>query len=448
MAVDPRGARCAVLLLGVVLASCGGSAVTPSNPPRSAASVQPSAPAASQTPRGSPMAEGGGATTQATIDSRRQRITLDPQDGAAYRDLAFALLQRVRETGDASLLVPTQTAVDQAVSLDPEDPLVPVALGSLQLTRHQFADALATAMGVLVHYPGLTPALAIKADALVELGRYREASALVGELAGQHADISTLARASYVAELHGRLTTALDLMIQAAQAGAETPENLAYVTVLQGNLEVYLGKRDQADATYQRALNLVPGYAPALAAQGRLAVGANDLATAVERFKAAADVLPLPEYVIAQGEAQEAAGDPSAAQTYALARAEIGLFQANGAVVDLELALFEADHGDPNRALSLARQAYAERPTVKAADTLAWAHYRLGRLADAATKSKEAVRMGSRDPLILFHAGAIALATGDHARGIQLLHEALTTDPGFSATAVAEARRLLAQAGG
>jgi hypothetical protein len=110
--------------------------------------------------------------------------------------------------------------------------------------------------------------------------------------------------------------------------------------------------------------------------------------------------------------------------------------------------LFEADHGDPNRALSLARQAYAERPTVKAADTLAWAHYRLGRLADAATKSKEAVRMGSRDPLILFHAGAIALATGDHARGIQLLHEALTTDPGFSATAVAEARRLLAQAGG
>ena len=49
-----------------------------------------------------------------------------------------------------------------------------------------------------------------------------------------------------------------------------------------------------------------------------------------------------------------------------------------------------------------------------------------------------------RIPLLRFHAGAIAAALGDSSAARQNLELALATDPGFSATGAAEARRILA----
>ena len=112
--------------------------------------------------------------------------------------------------------------------------------------------------------------------------------------------------------------------------------------------------------------------------------------------------------------------------------------------VDLELALFEADHGDPATALELAETAYAATPTVRAADAVAWALHRLGRDTEATAHRDEALRLGSRDPLLRYHAGAISAAVGDAKAARADLESALSTDPGFSATGAAEARRILA----
>ena len=158
--------------------------------------------------------------------------------------------------------------------------------------------------------------------------------------------------------------------------------------------------------------------------------------------------MPLPEYVIALADAQAAAGRADdAARSVDLARAEIQLFEATGVMVDLDLALFEADHGDPDRALAFAEAAYQATPNVRAADAQAWALHQLGRDRDARQWSDEALRLGSRDPLLRFHAGAIAAALGDDDAARRDLELALSTDAGFSATHAAEARRLLATLG-
>ncbi len=189
----------------------------------------------------------------------------------------------------------------------------------------------------------------------------------------------------------------------------------------------------------------MPNHAPSIAGLGRLAVGRGDLAGAAEAFERAAAILPLPEYVIALGEVRAAAGDDAEArQSFELARAEIALFGASGVTVDLELALFEADHGDPARALELAEAVYDETPTVRTADAVAWALHRLGRDGDAKAHADNALRLGSQDPLLRFHAGAIAAALGDAKTARRDLELALATDPGFSATGAAEARRILA----
>jgi tetratricopeptide (TPR) repeat protein len=372
-------------------------------------------------------------------------IAANPRDEGSQRDLGLALLQRVRETADPRLYAPAADALEAARALAPDDAVVFVGIGGLQLGKHQFAEALVTGRTASALSPNLAAARAVVVDALVELGRYDEADAAAKAMLGLSTDQSTFARVSYLAELHGDLPAALTAMRLAARSPGVATENFAYIEALLGNLLVYTGDPTAAAKTYAAALHLVPGHAPSLAGEGRLAVGAGHLDEAIGLFQHASDIVPLPEYVIALGDAQAAAGhSDDATRSFKLARAEIQLFQASGVTVDLDLALFEADHGDPARALDFAKAAYKATPTVRAADALAWALHHLGRDKEARKSSDEALRLGSRDPLFRYHAGVIAAALGDAKTARADLEMALSTDPGFSATGAAEARRILA----
>ena len=426
----------------LVVAGC--ALTTPASPDPTA---QPTTAAAAIDPPASPSPAPGSGTAD-EIEQLQSVIDADPSDAGAQRDLGFALLQRVRETADPGLYAPAEAAFEQARSLAPDDPLVLVGIGSLQLGKHDFGAALKTARRAIDLAPRTAIARAIEVDALVELGRYDEADDAAAAMLALGSDLTTLSRVSYLAELHGKLDVAVTAMREATRSKGVAPENLAFTHVQLGNLLVYSGDPRAAAEEYDRALELVPGHAPALAGQGRLAVADGRLDEAIDRFQQAADVVPLPEYVIALADAQAAAGrTDDAARSVDLARAEIQLFEATGVMVDLDLALFEADHGDPDRALAFAEAAYEATPNVRAADARAWALHQLGRDRDAKPWSDEALQLGSRDPLLRFHAGAIAAALSDDTAARRDLELALSTDAGFSATHAAEARRLLATLG-
>jgi tetratricopeptide (TPR) repeat protein len=372
-------------------------------------------------------------------------VATKPNDADSQRELGFALAQRVRETADPSLYAPAMAAFDAALANQPDDALALVGVAGIQLGKHEFAAALRTSATAIQLSPSLVPAHAAQLDALVELGRYGEADRAAGELLGLSVDQTTLARVSYVAELHGRLPEALAAMRRAAKAPGKAPENTAYVQALLGNLLVYDGDPAGAEAAYEAALAIVPEHAPSIAGQGRLAVGAGRLIDAIALFQRAAAIVPLPEYVLALGDAQAASGDhDAAARSYDLARAEIQLFEAAGVIVDVDLAIFEADHGDPEVALHHAQAAYAAAPTVRAADAMAWALHRLGRDSEGRDYAAEALRLGSVDPILRYHAGAIEAALGDMSAARSDLQSAVDLDPGFSAVGAAEARRLIA----
>ena len=431
-----RSAIGATLLLTVttVLVACG---TAPASPHASSASpaVVPTLPASAAT-----------SDTAAEIAVLRAKLAEHPDEAATLRDLGLALLQRVRETADPSLYAQAEQALTRARARAPDDPNVLVGIAGLQLGRHRFADALKTANAAMAIAPSLPAAHAAKVDALVELGRYDAAAEAASELLALRVDLSSLARVSYLRELHGNIGGAVAAMRQAADSPALAPENTAYVRTLLGNLLVYAGRPDEAAEAYEAALVIAPNHAAAIAGLGRLAVGRGDLGEAISRFEAASAVLPLPEYVIALGEAKEASGDAAgAAESYDLARAETRLFVAAGVDVDLELALFEADHGDAAKAVDLAEAAYATRQTIRTSDALAWAYHRAGRDDDASRLCAEALRLGSKDPLLLYHAGVIADAAGDTATANDHLAEAIALDPGFSATGAMVARRTLSE---
>jgi tetratricopeptide (TPR) repeat protein len=74
---------------------------------------------------------------------------------------------------------------------------------------------------------------------------------------------------------------------------------------------------------------------------------------------------------------------------------------------------------------------------------LAWTLYRRGDFEGAAEASREALRLGTKNALMHFHAGMIAAARGEREEAIELLEDALEINPHFSVLYAPEARETL-----
>ncbi|HEX5688682.1 MAG TPA: tetratricopeptide repeat protein, partial [Roseiflexaceae bacterium] len=284
------------------------------------------------------------------------------------------------------------------------------------------------------------------ADAQIELGKYEEAVATLQQMVDLRPDLASYSRISYARELYGDVAGAIEMMDRAVMAGGPSTENSLWVRVQLGNLHFNTGDLAAAEKNYNQALALAPDYVYALAGVARVRSAQERYPEAIALYQQAIKQMPLPEFVIALGETQEVAGQPAdAAKQYDLVRAMQQLFAANGVDTDLELALFEADHGrDPQAALALARDAYTRRPSVKGADTLAWALLRAGDPVEARRYADEALRLGTRDALTLYHAGTIAQAQGDTAAAREYLERALAANPYFSPLLAPRAEQALA----
>ena len=260
--------------------------------------------------------------------------------------------------------------------------------------------------------PAALAPLPLLVDARVELGRFGAAERTLQRLLDAKPALAGYARASYLRELHGDLDGAVAAMRRAIAAGGPARESGASVQALLGGLELQRGRPRAARRAQVAALAAVPGFPAAEAGLARLAAARGDLRAAIRRWRALAARLPLPEYVIGLGEAQLAAGRERAGRReLALVGAEQRL-AAGGVNADAELAVFEADHGDPARAVALARRAWRAAPGLRAADARGWALTRSGRPAAGLRWAHRALRLGSRDPILRFHAGIAAAHAG------------------------------------
>ncbi|MGH9179210.1 MAG: hypothetical protein ACRD0N_11750, partial [Acidimicrobiales bacterium] len=183
------------------------------------------------------------------------------------------------------------------------------------------------------------------------------------------------------------------------------------------------------------------------AGRARALVARDDPAGAAGLLGEVVKVLPTAEVAIAHGDALAAAGDEAGAEeAYGLVGAIARLYRANGVDVDLELALFAADHTPGKAAVDQARRAVKARPSIQAHDALAWALFTAGRPEEAWTEAGAALALGTRDPLVRFHAAAIAEATGRTDLAARHLGVVLATNPRFSAAhagRVADLARIL-----
>jgi tetratricopeptide (TPR) repeat protein len=198
-----------------------------------------------------------------------------------------------------------------------------------------------------------------------------------------------------------------------------------------------------ANAGFDKALEAFKEYPPALAGKGKyLLLAQNQPKEAVDLLSRAYKLSPLVETAWLLGDAKEAAGDAAGA---ALAYAEA---VKHGRLSDgRTLAQFYATKNrDIDEAVKLAEAELKVRGGPYTHDAYAWALYRKGSLAEARAASDKALALGTKDAVLLYHAGAIRIAAGDKAGGEKLVKAALKLNPKFDLTGAAEASMLLGSA--
>jgi len=397
------------------------------------------------------------AATEGAVRFLENRVRLDPEDHIAYNKLGAYYLQLQRETGSLSYIeLASKAAKGSLASLPPEhntDGLLLTA--QVEYAEHDFTSARDHSRQLAELEPGKSYPFNTLGDALLELGDYDGATAAFQQMERLAAGIGGMTsvavdqRLARYAALRGDVDHArryLDNALRTCLALPAPPrETTAWCYWQLGDLAFSVGDNTSADACYQNALTAFPDYFRALASLGRLRAAQGDLDGGIALYEQATRLVPDPAFIAALGDLYKLKGrDREAAAQYGLVE-QIGHLSAlNGFLYNRQLALFYADHDlKAEDAYQNARREYEVRKDVYGSDTLAWAALKSGKLKEAESAAKEALKLGTKDPRIWYHAGMIALAEGDVTSARDYLNRSLELNQQFDPLQAALAKHAL-----
>ena len=383
-----------------------------------------------------------------------QVVDDDPENFAVQNMLSGYYLKLVRESGDHAYLSRAAGAARASLTALPAEanPGGVAALAQAEAASHNFAAARDHARRLVEIAPDQGYPYEILGDALLELGDYKGAAAAykpVLQRVGASTSIAT--RLGRLAFLNGDTETAESYLAQSLTLAREeaptAPEATAFSHWQLGDAAFSTGNYQTAERRYRRALAAVDDYLPALAALGRVRAARGDLAAAIATYERVIEIDPMPAFVAALGDLYQLTGrQPEAAAQYAR-NLDAEPTALHAGLHNRELVMFYADH-DLRRAEAyrLARREYRLRRDIYGADALAWAALKAGKVREAQAASDEALRLGTQDASLLYHAGMIARAAGKRRTARAYLERALTLNPQFDPLQARNARQALTTA--
>jgi tetratricopeptide (TPR) repeat protein len=382
------------------------------------------------------------------IITQQTRLKSVPGDWTAWAGLAADYVQEARITADPTYYPKADGAVDKSQEIEPHDNFLALTVkATIAAARHDFAGALKLSDESLAIDPYSAVTYGVRGDALDELGRYDEALASFEKMDHLSPSLSSYSRLSYAYELRGNLPVARQDLVLALGVSA-SPSDSAFAAYYLGELAWGSGDLSAAERYYRQGVSLDPQYVPPLEGVAKVEAARGQTAAAVRDYQQVTDRLPQPAYVIEFGDYLASLGRTKQAQEqYGLVLAEEKIFQSQGVNVDLELSLFQADHGDPKGALASATAEYARRHSTLVEDAYGWALHVNGDDRAALPHADAALRIGTKSALFYFHRGMIEAGLGMKPPAVSDLQEALKLNPNFSALQAPQARATLKRLG-
>ncbi len=349
-----------------------------------------------------------------TVGTMTERLKKNPADAIAMVSLTNALIRLQRVNNDGRAAIAAEEHLRAFLKASPGHYEAQRMLGAVLLSQHRFGDAIAAANAAMAIDPRDAWNYGVAGDGYLELGDYDRAFEAFDRMGQLQPGPPSYARTAYALELKGDLEGALDYMQKAADGTSPNDaESQAWHFTQVGDLLFKLGRLPLARLAYERADATFPGHPMAVVGQARTRMADGDVAGARLMLQSQLAKTATPDLASAIGELSLALGDATAANQYFQMAEQIerGAW-GNGARQPQTMArLLSERPGREAEAVTLAEEAARSRSDIFTMDTLAWAYYKGGRLAEARTASARAVRTGTRDARIRCHAEQIERAT-------------------------------------
>jgi tetratricopeptide (TPR) repeat protein len=388
--------------------------------------------------------------TDNQIGYYQELLNRNPRNARAYYGLGDAMIRKARETGDANYFNRAEEALKKSLELAPRNAGAMRHLAYVFYSRHEFEPAAMHALKTIEMDATDADAYGILGDALLETGKYDRAEEAYRKMMDLEKNLYSYSRLAGLESMRGDsagATADLERAIIAGKAQRAPAESIAWAQWQLGSDQFSLGNSEKAEANYRHSLDTYPNYYRALAGMAQMRAAQKRYTEAVEFYQKAIAILPMPDYVAALGDVYANMGNSVLAkQQYELVEYIGRLSALNQVLYNRELAYFYADHDiKPEEALALARRELDYRQDIYAYDVVAWSLYRNGKLADARDAIEQALKLGTKDAKLLFHAGMIYQALGEKEKAKEFLARALAMNPQFHILLAKKAAETLKQ---
>lgn len=381
------------------------------------------------------------AVSDRAIAQSQHKVRRTPNDPYAYHQLGDAYIQKARESGDPTYFELAEQALRKSLSLNPEQSGARRHLAHVMALRHDFAAAAVEAEKAIAIDPGDVDAHGVMGDAYLEMGRFEQAEKAYKKMIVLKESLASHSRMSGLKSLRGDHEGAVSNLKKAIELGQEQNQPSESIAWAQWQLATdYFsqGNLSEAESHFQKALQTYPNYYRGLAGVAQVRAAERRYDEAIGLYQKAISVIPMPEYIAALGDVYGKIGRADEARKqYELVEyigklGNVGDGRDHPLLYNRELAYFYADHDIKlTEALDLAKRELDYRKDIYAYDLLAWNLYKNGKLAEARDAIDEALKLGTKDAKLFYHAGMIHYRLGDQDKAKAFLNRALSTNPHF-----------------
>jgi tetratricopeptide (TPR) repeat protein len=387
-------------------------------------------------------------TTDNHIVYYQQLLKRSPRNARAYHGLGDAFIRRARETGDPAYFNRAEEALKRALELAPKNAAAIRHLAYVFYSRHEFGQATIYARKAVEIDPENAGAYGVLGDALLEVGQYTEAEESYQKMIHLGDSLYSRSRLAGLKSIRGDVDGATSDLEQAITLGKEArqpAESIAWAEWQLGSDHFALGKLKSAEIYFVQSLQTYPNYYRGLAGLAQVRAAQQKYDEAIELYRKAIAILPMPEYAAALGDVYAKTGrTEEARKQYDLVEYIGQLNAVNKALYNRELAYFYADQNiKAKKGLELAQRELDYRQDVYAYDVVAWNLYRNAKLNEARDAMNNALSLGTNDAKLFYHAGMIHHRLGDREKAKEYLSRALATNPYFHVLFADDAARTL-----
>jgi tetratricopeptide (TPR) repeat protein len=386
-------------------------------------------------------------STTEKFEALKAAIAKDPNDAKSALAIAAMFIQEARISGNYAYYdMAAMKTVNNVLAMDPNNFEALVYKSLIYYSQHHFADGLATAEKAKNINPYNAYVYGLMVDGNVEMGNYDSAIANSDRMVAIRPDLTSYSRISYIREIFGDYTGAIQAMKMAVEAGGPGDEYTEWSRVQLGSLLEKTGDYKNAAQLYRISLNLRPGYPFALGGLGRIQMANKNYDSAIFYFKNASNAIDDYSIKEALATAYKLAGKKSEAEKLSAeiinelsANAKAGNTDENiGHYADRELAYAYLNSNDKDKALEHALMEYNRRPgNIDVNETVAWVYYNRGEIDKAIPFIQSALKTHSKNPVLLNRAALIYYKAGNKDMAKTLLAETnslnLDTEPELQA---------------